>query len=77
MILDHVVQAQTSGMPYVYLGYWVSGSPKMDYKARFNPIEVLRSDGWVLMPQRDRRLSALADHRRLTTAGRLATLQLG
>jgi arginine-tRNA-protein transferase len=53
MILDHIVQTQMSGMPYVYLGYWVSGSPKMDYKARFNPIEVLRPDGWTLMPQRD------------------------
>lgn len=49
MILDHVVQAQISGMPYVYLGYWVSGSPKMDYKARFSPIEVLRPEGWTLM----------------------------
>lgn len=54
MILDHVVQAQTSGLPYVYLGYWVSGSTKMDYKSRFNPIEVLRSDGWMLMANRDR-----------------------
>jgi arginine-tRNA-protein transferase len=54
MILDHIVQAQISGLPYVYLGYWVSGSSKMDYKARFNPIEVLRGDGWVLMAHRDR-----------------------
>jgi arginine-tRNA-protein transferase len=54
MILDHVVQAQVSAVPYVYLGYWVSGSAKMDYKARFNPIEVLRGDGWSLMPARDR-----------------------
>jgi len=55
MILDHVMQAQVSGLPYVYLGYWVSGSTKMDYKARFNPIEVLRQDGWTLMASRDRR----------------------
>ena len=54
IILDHVVQAQTAGLPYVYLGYWVQGSPKMDYKARFNPVEVLRPGGWVLMAQRDR-----------------------
>ena len=52
--LDHVVQAQISGLPYVYLGYWVSGSAKMDYKARFSPIEVLRPDGWMLMAARDR-----------------------
>ena len=47
--------AQMAGLPHVYLGYWVSGSPKMDYKARFNPIEVLRPGGWVLMANRDRR----------------------
>jgi len=54
IILDHIVQAATAGLPYVYLGYWVQGSPKMDYKARFNPIEVLRPGGWVLMAYRDR-----------------------
>ncbi len=51
IILDHVVQASTAGLPYVYLGYWVQGSPKMAYKARFRPIEVLRPGGWALMPQ--------------------------
>ena len=55
IILDHILQAQMAGLPHVYLGYWVSGSPKMDYKARFNPIEVLRPGGWVLMANRDRR----------------------
>ena len=60
IILDHVVQAQTAGLPYVYLGYWVQGSPKMDYKARFNPVEVLRPGGWVLMAQRDRVSNATA-----------------
>ena len=54
IILDHVVQAQTPALPYVYLGYWVAGSSKMDYKARFNPIEVLRPGGWMLMANRDR-----------------------
>ena len=49
VILDHVVQASIAGLPYVYLGYWVSGSEKMDYKSRFHPVEVLRSGGWTLM----------------------------
>ena len=44
--------------PYVYLGYWVNGSVKMAYKARFNPIEILRPGGWVLMSRRDREPAA-------------------
>ncbi len=55
IILDHVVQAATAGLPYVYLGYWVRGSAKMDYKARFNPVEVLRPGGWSLMAAKERR----------------------
>jgi len=46
-ILDHVIQAATVALPYVYLGYWVKGSPKMDYKASFRPLEALQSLGWT------------------------------
>ena len=45
-ILDHVRQAQAVGLPYVYLGYWVRGSEKMDYKAGFRPMEQLTRLGW-------------------------------
>ncbi|MEJ8474182.1 arginyltransferase [Roseibium algae] len=47
MILDHIVRAQKLGLPYVYLGYWVDGSPKMTYKVRFKPQEHLGPDGWA------------------------------
>lgn len=47
MILDHVRAAKAKGVPYVYLGYWVGGSAKMDYKARFRPLEALGSAGWA------------------------------
>ena len=53
VILDHVVQAGVTDLPYVYLGYWVRGSAKMNYKVRFSPIELLRPDGWTLMSARD------------------------
>jgi arginine-tRNA-protein transferase len=45
-ILDPVSQATTVGLPYVYLGYWVRGSRKMDYKAAFRPLEQLTRFGW-------------------------------
>lgn len=47
MILDHFRRARKLGLPYVYLGYWVEGSQKMDYKQRFLPQEHLVSSGWV------------------------------
>jgi len=47
VILDHIARAKAMGLPYVYLGYWVEGSRKMDYKARFLPQERLMSEGWV------------------------------
>ena len=46
MVLDHVERARKLGLPYVYLGYWVDGSPKMSYKARFLPQERLTPQGW-------------------------------
>jgi arginine-tRNA-protein transferase len=46
MILDHIRDARSRGLPHVYLGYWVKGSPKMDYKRRFLPQERLSPDGW-------------------------------
>lgn len=47
VILDHLRQALEAGLPYVYLGYWVQGSPKMDYKGGYRPLEVLTPRGWV------------------------------
>ena len=47
MILDHIARARTQGLPYLYLGYWVEGSRKMAYKARFLPQERLLGPGWA------------------------------
>lgn len=42
-LLDLARQAR---LPYLYLGYWVEGSQKMDYKRRFRPLERYGPDGW-------------------------------
>lgn len=47
MILDHIARAKSLGLAYVYLGYWIKGSRKMAYKARFMPQERLGMEGWV------------------------------
>ncbi|QDM41606.1 arginyltransferase [Altererythrobacter sp. TH136] len=46
IILDHIRRAADDGLGYVYLGYWVDGSDRMQYKIRYRPIELLGRDGW-------------------------------
>ncbi len=47
MILDQIARAKSLGLQYLYLGYWVQGSQKMDYKGRFKPQERLGPEGWA------------------------------
>jgi arginyl-tRNA--protein-N-Asp/Glu arginylyltransferase len=46
IIMDHILRAARANLPYVYLGYWVEGSSRMQYKTRFQPIERLGPAGW-------------------------------
>ena len=46
MILDHIKPACELGLPHLYLGYWIKNSEKMDYKRRFQPLEVLDGGRW-------------------------------
>lgn len=53
IILDHVEIARAAGLPYVYLGYWVPGSQKMDYKAKFSGVEVYFGGKWQKLKNPD------------------------
>ena len=46
IILDHIRRAADAGLPYVYLGYWVDGAQRMQYKVRYRPLERLGPEGW-------------------------------
>jgi leucyl-tRNA---protein transferase len=46
LILDHIDIARSGNLPYVYLGYWVPGSPKMGYKAKFSALEIYKQNEW-------------------------------
>lgn len=48
MILDHISLCNRLKLKYLYLGYWVGGSRKMEYKAKFKPYELLSKNGWEL-----------------------------
>jgi arginyl-tRNA--protein-N-Asp/Glu arginylyltransferase len=64
IILDHILRAARADLPFVYLGYWVEGSPRMAYKTSFKPLERLGRDGWrrmedhTLEPELELRLPA-------------------
>ena len=53
IILETIDYAVSLGLPYVYLGYWVEGSPKMDYKIRFLPQDHLIDGEWVKVGKQD------------------------
>ncbi|MCB2068078.1 MAG: arginyltransferase, partial [Erythrobacter sp.] len=55
VILDHIRRASAAGLPYVYLGYWVAGSERMQYKVRYRPMDVLGPDGWRRLPEEEQR----------------------
>ena len=53
IILDHIAMAKEAKLPYLYLGYWVPGSPKMGYKARFSGLEIYHKNKWQSLDDPD------------------------
>ena len=48
-ILQQLALARRRGIPWVYLGFWIDGHPKMDYKRRFQPLEIRKGGSWLPM----------------------------
>lgn len=53
IILDHIMRAADAGLPHVYLGYWVAGSKRMEYKVRYRPMDRLGPNGWTRLTDDD------------------------
>jgi len=45
-ILSQIALAKQWGLPYLYLGYWVPGCRKMQYKTQYQPTELLIDGQW-------------------------------
>ncbi len=71
IILDHIRRANAEGLPFVYLGYWVEGSPRMQYKVRYRPLERLTREGWTRMSseEQDRLIAEATKPREKLSAG--------
>ena len=52
VILDHVDIVKALDLPYVYLGYWVDGCRKMQYKVEFPGTEVLVDGHWLTLDRK-------------------------
>ncbi|GAB1260029.1 arginyltransferase [Aurantivibrio plasticivorans] len=48
-ILWQVGYAQREKMDYLYLGYWIKESDKMNYKSQYRPLELLIENKWLLL----------------------------
>ena len=46
-ILWQISQCKLLLLPHLYLGYWIRESPKMSYKSKFEPVELLRDGQWL------------------------------
>ncbi len=57
MILGLIAEARARGLPFLYLGYWIEDCEKMDYKARFRPLEALGPGGWTELEARSNGVS--------------------
>ena len=49
-VMWQIEQTRLLKLPHVYLGYWIEESPKMAYKSRYQPMDMLDHGSWIKMP---------------------------
>ena len=50
-ILYEIRESVRLGLDWLYLGYWIEGCAKMNYKNQFDPVEYLQDDIWTRTPR--------------------------
>jgi len=50
LILKAIEKVKEIKLQYLYLGYWIEGSDKMNYKGSFNSLEIFTDGSWKLKP---------------------------
>ena len=49
-ILYEINRAQTLGLKWLYLGYWIKDCPKMAYKGNYRPLQIYQQASWQNIP---------------------------
>ena len=47
LIIQIILTLKSKKVPFLYLGYWVKDSDKMNYKIFFNSIELFKNGKWI------------------------------
>ena len=47
LIIQTILTLKNKKVPYLYLGYWVKDSNKMNYKIFFNSVELFKNGNWI------------------------------
>jgi len=53
-VLQQIKYAETLGLDYVYLGYWIEDHPKMHYKNNFKPLQLFKNEQWQIQIDKEK-----------------------
>lgn len=50
-VLQQIALAQRKRLQHLYLGFWIEGHPKMQYKSGYRPLQFLHDREWRTLPR--------------------------